>query len=1179
MIKFNIREQLAAAAMLKKVYVQQALDKVEEESVCDIHGTEVAQEEDLEDGDEDELQVDELIMAPSQMDDGAHEVQDPLEEVDLGSQGDPRIAYISALLSGEFKQKLIYLLKEFKDCFAWDYDDMPGLDRSLVEHRLPIKEDFKPFKQPPRRMSKEIELKVKEEIEKLLRAKFIKPIRYTEWLSNIVPVMKKNGKIRVCVDFRDLNCATPKDVYVMPITDMLIDSVAKHELLSFMDGFSGYNQIKIAEADTAKTAFRCPGAIGTFEWLVMPFGLKNAGATYQRAMNSIFHDMIGHHLEVYIDDIVVKSKQAEDHIEHLRKSFQRMRQYELKLNPQKCAFGVKAGNFLGFLVHHRGVEVDKNKAKAIMEASPPKNKKELQRFLGQVNYLRRFISNLAGKTREFSQLLKLKDTEEFRWEPIHQEAFDKIKEYMSKPPVIVPPRYGAPLKLYISAAHESIGCLLVQNNHEGNEQAIYYLSRLLTPTEIKYSVIEKLCLTLYFACTKLRHYLIRSRVHVVAKTDLIKYMLNRPVLSGRIGKWSLALAEFTLLYFPQKSMKGQAVADFLADHPSADPIEEEPFDISVCEAGIQSWELKFDGSSTETSAGAGIVITSPKGIKTALSFNLNFQCTNNQAEYEGLVIGLEILKDLGAKDVLIKGDSQLVLRQLSGEYKCTSISLAPYYTAASQLLDDFEEVSFIHVPRQDNWEANELAQIASGLRMSTDLTHKMVLIQKRSHPSILQRGIQVDTFNLNIDLAGDWRTEIREVLESPEKSFPYGLKMKALNFILVEGELYRKGFDGLLLKCVGFPESLEILKQVHEGVCGAHQSGVKMRWLIRRYGYYWPSILKDCIKYSKGCQPCQKHGYIQRMPADELHSIIKPWPFRGWAMDLIGKIYPPSSKGHSFILVATDFFTKWIEAVPLKKAEQKDVIDFVKENIIHRFGIPESITTDQGTMFTGSEMRAFAEDYGIKLLNSSPHYPQSNGQAEASNKVVIRILQRMMEDNPRDWPRLLSETLWAYRTSRRSATGLSPFTLTFGHEAVLPLEIMVPSLRIARQNELSPEQYTEAMILELEAMDELRLQALDATILQKQVVANSYNKRVRRKVFHEGEIVWKTILPVGTKDRELGKWSPYWEGPFKVHKVLDGNAYWLSSLEGQPHKRCINGRYLKPYFPSIRETYEKEHEQ
>ena len=244
---------------------------------------------------------------------------------------------------------------------------MPGLDRGLVEHRLTIRLEFHPFQQPPRRMSKEVKLKVKEEIKKLLKAKFIKSTRYVQWLSNIVHVMKKNGKLRVCVDFRDLKVATPKDMYVMPITDMLVDFVATNELLSFMDGFFGYNQILIAIEDITKTAFRCHGSIGTFEWLVMPFGLKNPGATYQRAMNAIFHDILGHHMEVYIDDIVVKSKRVNEHVDHLRKSFERMRYHHLKLNPLKCAFRVRAKNFLGFPIHQRGIEVEKTKQKLLLQ--------------------------------------------------------------------------------------------------------------------------------------------------------------------------------------------------------------------------------------------------------------------------------------------------------------------------------------------------------------------------------------------------------------------------------------------------------------------------------------------------------------------------------------------------------------------------------------------------------------------------------------------------------------------------------------------------------------------------------------------------------------------------------------------------------------------------------------------
>ncbi|CAL2239431.1 unnamed protein product [Prunus armeniaca] len=490
--------------------------------------------ESTEGQEEEELQEEVLDFAPAALDDSLPEVEDPLQEINLGTREDPRPTFISALLKEPLKNELIALLQEFKDCFAWHYHEMPGLDRELVEHRLPIKEGYLPVKQARRRMSMDTELKVKEEIERLL---------------------KKNWGVRICVDYRNLNEASPKDEYPMPMADMLVDGAAHNQMLSFMDGNAGYNQIMMAEEDIHKTAFMCPGHIGAFEYTVMPFGLRNAGATYQRAMNSVFHDMIGHSLEVYIDDVVIKSPEEGNHMTNLRGAFLRMRQHKLKMNPKKCVFGVQAGNFLGFLVHQRGIEIDKNKAKSIIEALPPRNKKELQSLLGKINFLRRFISNYAGKIQPFSSLLRLKQEQTFKWEEQHQQAFEEIKHYLSNPPVLSPPKRGRPLKLYISASEISIGSLLVQDNKEGKEQTVYYLSRTLTEVERKYSAIERLCLALYFTAVKLRHYMLPYTIYIIAKTDLIKYMLTRPMLRGRIGKWTLALTEFAFRYVPQKAVK------------------------------------------------------------------------------------------------------------------------------------------------------------------------------------------------------------------------------------------------------------------------------------------------------------------------------------------------------------------------------------------------------------------------------------------------------------------------------------------------------------------------------------------------------------------------------------------------------------------------------------------------
>jgi hypothetical protein len=208
----------------------------------------------------------------------------------------------------------------------------------------------------------------------------------------------------MCVDYRDLNKASPKDDFPLPHIDMLVDNTAKFNVFSFMDGFSGYNQIKMAPEDMEKTPFITPW--GTFCYRVMPFGLKNAGATYQRAMTTLFHDMMHKEIEVYVDDMITKSRTEDEHVEHLLKLFQHLRKYKLRLNPNKCTFGVRSGKLLGFIVSERGIEVDPAKVKAIQEMPAPRTEKQVRGFLGRLNYISRFISHMTATCAPIFKLLR-----------------------------------------------------------------------------------------------------------------------------------------------------------------------------------------------------------------------------------------------------------------------------------------------------------------------------------------------------------------------------------------------------------------------------------------------------------------------------------------------------------------------------------------------------------------------------------------------------------------------------------------------------------------------------------------------------------------------------------------------------------------------------------------------------
>ena len=271
-----------------------------------------------------------------------------------------------------------------------------------------------------------------EEVRKLQEASFIREVYYPDWLMNVVIVKKASGKWRMCVDFTNLNKACPKDSYPFPRVDVLVDSTSKHQLLSFMDAFSGYNQIRMHEDDQEKTLFVT--SQGLFCYRVMPFGLKNASATYQRLMNRMFAPQIGRNVQVYVDYMLVKSRREEDYLEDLKETFDTLRSYNMKLNLGKCAFGVMAGKFLGFMVSQRGIEANPDKIRAIMEMKPPRNVKEVESLNGKVAALNRFVLRATDKCLPFFRTLK----KSFEWTDECQQAFEELKAYLSAPPLLSP---------------------------------------------------------------------------------------------------------------------------------------------------------------------------------------------------------------------------------------------------------------------------------------------------------------------------------------------------------------------------------------------------------------------------------------------------------------------------------------------------------------------------------------------------------------------------------------------------------------------------------------------------------------------------------------------------------------------------------------------------------------------
>ena len=324
--------------------------------------------------------VDNVYLDKLDMRDEVNTRPEPSEELEpVPLDDDPEnLAYIGSKLAKDLRSPLTHFSRQNKDVFAWKHVDMGGIDPTLITHRLNVSPSFKPVKQKRRSFAPERQKVINEEVGKLLQSGAIREVEYPEWLANVVLVKKASGKWRLCIDFTDINRPCPKDSFPLPRIDLIVDATAGHELLSFMDAFSGYNQISIDPDDQEKTSFVT--GQGTYCYRVMPFGLKNARATYQRLVNRMSQKQIGTSMEVYIDDMLVKSTTAELHIAHLSEAFQILREYNMKLNPAKCAFGVSAGKFLGFIVNNRGIEANPDKIKAVLDMPSLSSIKEVQRL-------------------------------------------------------------------------------------------------------------------------------------------------------------------------------------------------------------------------------------------------------------------------------------------------------------------------------------------------------------------------------------------------------------------------------------------------------------------------------------------------------------------------------------------------------------------------------------------------------------------------------------------------------------------------------------------------------------------------------------------------------------------------------------------------------------------------------
>ncbi|XP_075483547.1 uncharacterized protein LOC142523698 [Primulina tabacum] len=589
-----------------------------------------------------------------------------------------------------------------RDLSASTQQELTGISPLISEHQLNVLPGSHPVKQKKRHFGPEKDKVIDEQVKELLKAGHIREIQFPTWLSNVVLVPKSTGKWRMCVDFRDLNKACPKDHYPLPRIDQLVDSTSGFELLSFMDAYQGYHQIPLAKNDQDKASF-----------------ITSGGATYQRLMNKVFEKQLGRNVEVYVDDILGKTRKVASFIVDLEETFATLMKYGIKLNLAKCIFGIKSGKFLGFIMTDRGIE-----------------------------------------------------------------AFQDLKTHLAELPVLVKPEPGEKLFVYLSTTEYDVSSVLIKE--EGSDQKpVYYVSHALRGPELRYSEIEKVALALIMTARKLRPYFLSHQIIVLTNSPLGRIMTHSE-------KW----------FNPRKKKYG---------------------------------EYFWMGASSLAGCGVGIVIISPPGEKIKLALRIDSRVTSNEAEYEVVLAGIQAAREVGASMIILYSDSQLITQQIKGVYEAKDDRMLKYLQLIKARAEVFADWGIEQIPREENGEADTLAKMAASL---SEVSTREVLHVSRLILSNEEEILPV--------LGDSWMTPLIKFMvnnELPEdRTQAQKTKRQAPRFVLLNNMLYRRSFQGPLLKCLSEKEVDYVLREIHEGCCAEHLGGMSLARKTMLAGFWWPNL-------------------------------------------------------------------------------------------------------------------------------------------------------------------------------------------------------------------------------------------------------------------------------------------------------------------------------------------------
>jgi hypothetical protein len=972
---------------------------------------------------------------------------------------------------------------------------------------------------------------------------------------------KKDGRLRLCVDYRGLNKITIKDRCPLPLISETLDRLVGAAYYTKLDLRDAYHRVRIKKGDEWKTAFRT--RYGHFEYLVMPFGLANAPATFQAYINQALQGHLDTICVVYLDDILIYSASYDQHIADVRMVLERLRKWQLYANLSKCEFLTQEVEFLGYIVGTAGISMDQRRVATISEWEAPTTYRELQVFLGFANFYRRFVAGYSKIAAPLTDLLKGskegKKSGPFEFPPKAVEAFQRLKLAFTTAPMLRHYDPAKPTRLETDASGFALAGVITQWHEEGGMwYPVAFWSRKMLPAEMNYETHDQELLAIVEVFKVWRHYLLGVHVTVVVLTDHnnLKYFMTTKALNPRQARWAETLAQFD---FEIRYRTGKSNP---ADGPSRRPDYKPSTDDERATVGVPTLRGKLQTSKPELSQVAEYDQASRRDVSESASRRDASESPWAKKPVEaGVRSAGASVRSAGVVPEVETGCPQ-------GEaLEEVSPSLSEQPRGLREVPNDEMSVVEGETPLDSAgcdvapWWLNPVAE-ATGCKQCVLRVAVVEATRDRTAYDLPGEDL-LELVRKAQEADESARTTDSKLSKSSSSRKAAGRSSRSENSLVLGGEL-QKDRTGLFRRHnnVFVPASPalrgEILRMVHDDPLSGH-FGVKKTYDLLARCWWWPGMKQSVQEYVETCPICQRTKVKRHRSYGALQSL--PLPSGKWkevTMDFVTDL-PPSRDGQGRVFdslfVVVDRYTKMARYIPvLKTITAEQLADVFIEHIVSQFGIPEGIVSDRGAVFTSAFWSQLCYCLRIKRKLSTAFHPQTDGQTERQNQSLEHYFRCYCNHLQDDWVQKAPLAEFAYNNSVHTTTGMSPFFAMYGFHPNVPSTVRDdrPEGEVPAARELAEKFKSEGK--------ELAERWQRAVEFQKKW----YDKKHTPMQFSVGD--WVMLASTNLRQqRPNKKLSDRYLGPFKVIGVVGEQAYELELPEKWTIHPVFHVSLLEPY--------------